>query len=199
MLICDCSNPNGILQLPRASHSTNMSVGFNSIWENQDIPEFIHTQKKASMVDLNAVQVDYQGFQKFWISHYSISYATTSFESRGQGMKAYILKKKYQGVCWKVKRMMIRYANQDFMLQTPLEYKNVISPGTTSLLVYSSQHLRDESCIPSREEQETGKLFIAELRHSVSSSIWRFIMYSSSAPYFDVHSSTILRVGNSRR
>lgn len=51
------------------------------------------------MVDLNAVQVDYQRFQKFWISHYSISYATTSFESRGQGMKAYILKMKYQGVC----------------------------------------------------------------------------------------------------
>jgi hypothetical protein len=66
--------------------------------------------------------------------------------------------------------------------------------------VYSSQRLREESSKPSREEQETGKLSIAEPRHSVSSSICRLIMYSSSARYLDAHSSTVLiRVGNSRR
>lgn len=69
----------------------------------------------------------------------------------------------------------------------------------SELISFSSQRSRDERYIPWREEQESGKLSLAELRLRISSSIWRLIMYNSSALYLDDHSSTVLHNGKRRK
>jgi hypothetical protein len=69
----------------------------------------------------------------------------------------------------------------------------------TTIILDSSQRSRHERDIPSSDEQESGNFSIAELRHSVSSSIWRPIIYNCSARYLNDHSSTVLHNGNHRR